>query len=655
MLILFASLAFSLLPSGAFAAAFRSLEVVFDPATHTASITGSLTSGEFSTITISVTDPAGTVIYMNDASSQADGSFAAHYKLPSDAVEGVYRVRVGGNGISSLQTRTFAVGELQSRIAGLRSIHIDGVALEGFDPDDPAYTVHAEEEVSSIFVTAIVEQSGGALKINGTPGSDGAAFGPVALAVGPNRILIETVSVDGTHAKSYSVTVIRAGDAPPPSGGDGDGDSGDGGNDGNTGNTGNTGNNSDAGSDVAVASSADQDHHANAALAASADGKVDATLLAKAFAANKEITITSISDFLILPASALTDAAKESGAALTADFEHGRYTLPLSVLKLDDLATALGETTANISIQVTASKVSGAAAAVLHSTADSAGMRLLADAVDFNVTAVGKAGKPEHVDFGGTYVTRILQIDGAVDPLKATGVLYNPVTQSFRFVPTTFETKDGKTSAVLKHNGSGIYTVVSFSRSFTDISSQWAKADIQMLANKLVVDGMTDKTFAPDSSITRAQFTALLVRALGLDSTDSGVTPFRDVKADAWYAGVVSAAVRAGLVQGADDNRFLPDSFITREELAALIVRAMKYAGMKADVSTTEQASLLAAYTDSGDIGWAKAEMATVLDKGIMDGVTDNTLAPGKEATRAESATMLKRLLINAGFINETI
>lgn len=373
--------------------------------------------------------------------------------------------------------------------------------------------------------------------------------------------------------------------------------------------------------------------------------------LENAFKDNNNVTITIKGDTASLPASALVEAAKKVGASVTVTSDSGTYILPLSVLKLDDLAKALGVNVADLSIKVTVQKVSGDTAAALNSIASSTGVKLLADAVDFNVEAVSKDGKSVKVDFGNTYVSRTLNVSGTVDASNATGVLYDPVTKTFSFVPSTFGTKDGKTTATLKRNGNSIYTVASFNKHLSDIASHWAKADIQLLANKLVIDGMTDTTFAPDSNITRAQFAALVVRALGL-STSATDTKFNDVKSSDWYAGAVAAAAKAGLVNGYEDGSFGADKQISREELSALVVRALKYAGVKADVTADQQASLVTKYTDANKIVWAKAEIAAAINAGIITGMTDTTIASDKQATRAESATMLKRFLSKAGLIN---
>lgn len=374
--------------------------------------------------------------------------------------------------------------------------------------------------------------------------------------------------------------------------------------------------------------------------------------LEKAFAGNDNVTISLKGDSASLNAAGLVEAAKKDGTSVTITSENGTYVLPLSLLKLDDLAKSLGIATADLNIKVSITKVSGTTATAVADGVKAIGATSLTDAIDFKVTAEGKDGKSVEINgFGSTYVSRSVEISKTVDMKKVTGVLYNEVTKKFSFVPATFETKDGKTVATLKRNGNSIYTVVEINKNFTDIASHWSKDDVSLLANKLVIDGATETTFAPDRNITRAEFAALVVRSLGLN-TDATSTTFTDVKSSDWYAGAVAAAVGAKIINGYEDGSFNANAQITREELATMVVRALTFAGVKSDLSATQQATLLGKFTDAGQIAWADKEIAAAVDAGIINGLTNTTIGSSKQATRAEAATMLKRFLTKAGFIN---
>lgn len=375
-------------------------------------------------------------------------------------------------------------------------------------------------------------------------------------------------------------------------------------------------------------------------------GKVYADTLKNAFSSNSDVIIRFKGDKLELALAGLVGAPKDG--KLTIIGENGTYILPVSVFNVDAIAEQLEAKADDVMIAVTIKKLTGSDAEAVQAAVAAIGGTQVADAVDFKVEATGN-NKTVDINFGKTYVERELKLSQSVDPKKATGVLFNGSTLSF--VPSTFETEDDNTFAILKRNGNSIYTVIEHSKSFSDIVGHWAQADVELLANKLVVDGVTDSTFEADRNITRAEFAALVVRSLGL-TPGSGSASFSDVASGAWYADVVATAANAGIIDGYEDNTFRPNQQITREELAAMVVRALAYVGEDTSVTSNEQAQLLGKFKDASDIVWAQAEIAAAIRAGLMDGMTDTTLESSSSATRAQSATMLKRFLSSADFIN---
>ncbi|WP_426451083.1 S-layer homology domain-containing protein [Paenibacillus sp. S-38] len=179
---------------------------------------------------------------------------------------------------------------------------------------------------------------------------------------------------------------------------------------------------------------------------------------------------------------------------------------------------------------------------------------------------------------------------------------------------------------------------------FEDLASHWAQADIELLASKGLISGVTTSEFQPDRAITRAEFAALIVRSIELPSVTSS-TYFTDVNASAWYAGTVASAVYADIINGYEDNTFRPNDSATREELAAIIVRALDNVQISAHVPQATQDKLLSGYTDANEVVWAQQELAAALNAHLINGVADNQLGSSKPATRAEAAVMLKRFL----------
>ncbi|MCU6791284.1 glycerophosphodiester phosphodiesterase family protein [Paenibacillus sp. WQ 127069] len=382
------------------------------------------------------------------------------------------------------------------------------------------------------------------------------------------------------------------------------------------------------------------------------EGKLDAGQLRNAFAAGTRVEVHMTSEKLELSAAGLLDASQINGSTLiiTGD-SNAAYYLPLSTLNLTGLAQQLGVSVNDLSIQVTIKKLDDSMAAAVAAAVVKAGGQQIATAVDFDVQAVNKSGQSLPISFGSTYVARELKLGKEVDFKKATGVQFIPETKMLRFVPTVFETKDGLTTATLKRNGNSMYTVMENNKSFTDLANHWAKADVELLANKLVVDGVSDSRFEGDRNISRSEFAALLVRALGISPT-AAKSDFRDVASDAWYAPEVAAAAKVGLISGYEDGTFRPDREITREEQAAMVIRAMSFVSVDTAISAAQQSETLAPFKDANKIAWAKSEVATAVHAGLMNGMTPDTLDLASYATRAQSAVILKRFLSKVNFIN---
>ncbi|WP_222429924.1 fibronectin type III domain-containing protein [Paenibacillus cremeus] len=384
---------------------------------------------------------------------------------------------------------------------------------------------------------------------------------------------------------------------------------------------------------------------------------IDSDTLGKVFDAlksgdSKKISIEVKSSESIakvqLDANALLTGLKNApNAVLSIKSNDVTYNLPAKALDIAGLAKQLGTDAGNVKLNIVIEKVTGPTADLISSKAAQAGLTLLSGAVDFSITAEGNGKTTTVSDFGNSYVPRSILLTQTVDSAQVTAVLYNPATGEMSFVPATFATVNGKTEVTIKRQGNSTYTVVKSSKTFDDIQGHWAKNEIELLASKLVIKGATDTSFAPDSNITRAEFAALLVRAFGF--TEAAPAKFNDVPSSSWFASAVGTAVKAGLVEGFEDNTFKPNDKITREQMAVMITRAMKLAG-KSEASDAKQ---LDKFTDSTSINaWAKDAVAQAAKAGIVNGATDTTFVPAANATRAEAAVMLKRLLTYAQFIN---
>lgn len=180
------------------------------------------------------------------------------------------------------------------------------------------------------------------------------------------------------------------------------------------------------------------------------------------------------------------------------------------------------------------------------------------------------------------------------------------------------------------------------SAAFTDVSG-WAKEYIDYLADKGIVNGKTETSFAPNDSITRAEFVKIIAGIAGADVTKASKASFSDVASDAWYAPYVLWAADNGIVTGSD-NRFSPNSKITRQDMAVIISRYIDKLSEKKLDAVNEKID----FADAAAISAYASDAVSVMQQaGIINGKGENSFAPRDNATRAEACKMLALVMQN--------
>ncbi|MEG2455560.1 MAG: S-layer homology domain-containing protein [Oscillospiraceae bacterium] len=186
-------------------------------------------------------------------------------------------------------------------------------------------------------------------------------------------------------------------------------------------------------------------------------------------------------------------------------------------------------------------------------------------------------------------------------------------------------------------------------KTFADISAHKNRAAIETLAARGIVDGKTAARFDPSATMTRSEFAAIAVKALGL--TPKAVPVFADVPADAWYAPMVGAAYQSGIITGTDKTHFAPLGTITKQEAAVMLARAAKLCGMDTAMSAIATRDVLAIFTDyTTSADWARPSLAFCYQSGIFD-PSDEKLDPGHQMQRGEIAQALSLLLDGANLL----
>ncbi|MGI6227533.1 MAG: S-layer homology domain-containing protein, partial [Peptococcales bacterium] len=198
-------------------------------------------------------------------------------------------------------------------------------------------------------------------------------------------------------------------------------------------------------------------------------------------------------------------------------------------------------------------------------------------------------------------------------------------------------------------NVPGLYIILSGKNSsgqkgegFTDIKGHWAESDILYMMQKNVVEVTDEKRFYPNREITRAEFAGFLVRTLGIQGNNQNSKSFKDVAPDKPYYKEVLIAADSGIIVGVGEGKFNPDMKITRQEMAVMLDRALKYKKVPVEINNDS----LIKYTDSKQIAdWAKDGVAAAVTSGLMGGRENDNFVPKSFTSKAEAVVILHRFI----------
>lgn len=211
---------------------------------------------------------------------------------------------------------------------------------------------------------------------------------------------------------------------------------------------------------------------------------------------------------------------------------------------------------------------------------------------------------------------------------------YNETTEAWEYIRSQVINN----RVVFKAPHLSVYGVLQREVSFTDMTAHWAKNVVEELAAHNIVSGRTATEYAPNGTITRAEFATLLVQALQLKG-DVKVT-FNDVYEKDWYYQYVNVAALHGLVSGVGGGKFDPNANITRQDMAIMIMKAyekMLGKSVKSVQVEIKDLPMVSAY--------AKDRVLAARFNRLIGGYPDGTFKPLNNATRAEAAQMIKNLV----------
>lgn len=236
---------------------------------------------------------------------------------------------------------------------------------------------------------------------------------------------------------------------------------------------------------------------------------------------------------------------------------------------------------------------------------------------------------------GENYKVVVISADGKLETLIGKCVKYNgqivvqvKVSHLSTFIVTNETEKEVTTQGQM---------------SFADVTAdKWFYEAVKFAYEAGLMNGEGTNTFNPNGNLNRAMLVTILYR-LEQSPAVTESSKFSDVAAGQWYTEAVIWASENGIVNGYENGTFAPTNKVSREEMAAMLMRYAEFKGI--DVSAGKD---LSGYSDAGKVaGWAKPNLSWANSAGLIQGDENNNLNPQGKATRAEAAMILMRLVKN--------
>ena len=322
------------------------------------------------------------------------------------------------------------------------------------------------------------------------------------------------------------------------------------------------------------------------------------------------------------------------------------YEIPTTAIDTTSVMEALGATDpAIVPITVSITKsVDDYTQTVVDSTLRYADMQQIGESMQFNITAYYN-GQTVEVENFNQFVGRTIQITAEQARRITTGLVIED-NGSRRHVPTdVFSNTYGRHFATINSLTNSTYVLVYNDVYFADARGTWFEASVNQMASRTIVNGRDTGNFDGNDNITRAEFAAIVIRALGLQNNGASEI-FTDVNRHTWYSGYVGKAFEYGIVTGVGFGLYEPHRQITRQEAMLMVQRAANIAQMQGNTADIN------AFPDAANVSsWALDAAQWNVGSGLIQG-RDGRLDPQENITRAETATIILRLLQGAELVD---
>lgn len=239
------------------------------------------------------------------------------------------------------------------------------------------------------------------------------------------------------------------------------------------------------------------------------------------------------------------------------------------------------------------------------------------------------------------YVSRDIRLDTGLDPSKVTTAITQNSDGTWRHIPTyVYKGSDGYYYAKINSLTNSVYVLINNEVGFADAKGKWYENAVTEMASREILRGYSDGGFYGDRNISRAEFAAIVVRALGLPTFSNAAHVFTDVRDGDWYYGVLGTAYEQGIICGRSTTIFDPFANITREEAMVMIQRACKITGLPK--GNNNYASL----TGLSEVStWATNAVIYNLETGLIQGRNSGDIDAKSNISRGETATVILRMM----------
>ncbi|KAI7261907.1 hypothetical protein KC345_g9617 [Hortaea werneckii] len=364
-----------------------------------------------------------------------------------------------------------------------------------------------------------------------------------------------------------------------------------------------------------------------------------------------EVPSTEPAAYVTLPLKPLLNAVnRDKKAAIVIRYGDNLYTLPLDNVNMNNLAASLVADSSNISLILRIEKVPAGTFTPFEQKLQAQGLTAITGLTDIRLTASisSNYANSSALSVAAEYTART---SATLNSDQASAARLDLAYYDATYLPTKISTSGSYTLIRASTVGNQVVGTFLSTRTFSDMSKHWSNSTVSLLAAKNIIDSSYGSTFKPEQKITRAEFAVMLSRGLGLLGDRDTAQRFRDVQPSTQIGDYIGAAAKAGIITGNTDATFRPNDNITREQLAIMIIRAMEYTGNTITLNGTSS-SALAAFKDKAKIQNQSAEfVAKAVQKGIILGMTASEFQPQGNATRAQAAVMLQRMLTMAGYL----